>query len=278
MAEEIQVCDMNPSETSMEKYYAELEVLNPTLTNFTNLYYFDWNSEYVKNLKLNKYGGYYNSRNEISNPIFVAEYAHTKYNNGVPISIDNYRIAFAVCKDVAMQKLKFPDFYESYFVEMVTSFYEGNDHSNCDTTKNRWCIKCWKSSFISNVTKRLMKKSFSFIDMPKESILYIDKSENDIEVLTKAKDIAKEKIAAVNKIKADIDGVTAKITAIIEQQIVDTETLNKYLGDNSMDKFMEHNNAFINMHKTAITNKKKEQLLKEKAAIEEKLAKIDDDE
>ena len=260
----------------MEKYYAELQVLNPTLTNFTKLCD-DWNSKIVKNLELDKRGPYYRQNNKLSNPIFVAEYMDTKYNNGLPVSIDNYRIVFAVCKDVAA--LQFDVFYDSYFVKMVSRFdFCASSICNCNTNENRWCIKRMGDAHVGNITNLFMKKSFAFADMPKESILYIDKSENDIEVLSKAKDIAKEKIANVNKIKADIDGVAAKITSIIEQQISDTKTLNKHLADyeKSMDKFMEYNNAFINMYKTAISNKKKEQLLKEKAAIEEKLAKIDE--
>ena len=293
--------DQKPLPESVEKYHPELYKLNPTLSHFTRLVYYGQNEEDIKKKLLleleKKYNCYYrlNSNGTVNNDdiqnnaIFIFEYEYVKYDSGVPVSINKYFIAFAVCKDVAVGGLKFNDFYDAYFLQptkaIIIDLTKCSSTSDCNPSfavnKDRWCKRCLGNAFVSNITAQMMKKSFSFSDMPKESIIYIDKTvtpikQDDIEILSKAMAITKKEIATVKDFNADIDVVTKKITSIIETYMADTEAMRKYLVNygNSLETFNEHTNALRSMYKAAKTNKKIETLLKKKADMEEKLANL----
>ena len=282
---------------SVDQFYQYLRDLNPTVGHFKQITLMLGMADIAKELGLDS-----GLRMDDNSLIFQGTCEALEHENGVPVSISEYRILFLIGVEPANDRKYIAKTHYRYEVSVTCQFYDqffrtspkkisvvNSANEQCyghgaptDGSRIIWCLRC-NGSFGMGQLQDLMRRSMEFENMPKESIYHIEKTSTPIsgsEInMAEAARLAKIATDRVVQLQTTIDGAAEKIRRLVEEMEhatqCDKEGLQRLLASHgSVDAFKEVMDAVVKKNDILLLTAEKNKLLNQRAKLEEEHQKL----
>ena len=278
---------MTKPHQSVEQFYDEVYKLNPTLTDFNRFCRDYWPDRIVDELKFKQSKTAYGDA--VISPVFSVYWENLDYINQVPTSIIKYHIVFAIIPDYSGSEYYASRFYGNFFVFPLnklkfTRCTNGKCLRSTMKTNNSWCRKCYGEPYIDKMISDFMYDTMEFKNMPRESIIYIEKTVTPINetTLDKAKTLIQRDQSRFLELQAKIDNHGSEIKKWVEASFTELANNKKIMdemlsarGGNSMESFKARVNVLEKRIATIAIEKERAKIQEECAKIEEQRANLD---
>lgn len=281
--------------SSIDSYYKDLCQLNPVVDRLTQMARGSGENHWEKSKAVKELGL---ELEMVQYSLLVQGVCRTlEYENSKPTAIVEYRITFAIGNDpnsnikyTMVINRNFPKFsetcrfYDQLFYKSPNSMELENYVRGFCSGKHankHWCLRCNGEFNIPNIIQQLMVESISFQNIPKESLLHIEKilapiNENNIAEAARVAKLEEERIV---QLQSSIAGSSAKLKSLVEEYMNalarDKECLQNLLATRgSIDLNKKEVADLTKKNKLLELKNKKEKIQKEQAKNKEENEKL----